>query len=328
MKTPRTRRSQRRGLALSALTLCIGLVMSLLPATSAAAADTGPPLRVPQSTLDRSVWCDSNVNPSSGKKTVLLVHGVGFDAKDSWSWGYQRALTKDGFAICTVQVGNVGRGEATRGAEYVVNAIREARERSGQDISVIGHSAGPPLALWAMKYWPDVAESVDDMIGLAGAIKGTGLANGVCVLDKCPALAWQLSRDSNFVNALNDEQVNPDIDVTSLFSLTDEGIQPAREVSSYTGGTNIAIQDHCRTRLVGHVGMLYDGAGYKLALDALTHPGPADPARVDDLCGNRILPEFDALGFAAAGIAGSAKYLGIVGEPFISSEPPLPGYAS
>lgn len=314
---------------LSAITFCVGLVMSLVPTTSAAAAaESGPALRVAQSTLDQSVWCDRNVTPTSGKKTVLLVHGVGFDAKDSWSWGYQRALTADGFAICTVQVGNVGRGEVTLGAEYVVNAIREARERSGQDISVIGHSAGPPLALWAMKYWPDVAESVDDMIGLAGAIKGTALADGVCVLDKCPALAWQLSRDSTFVNALNESRVDSDIDVTSLFTLTDEGIQPARQVSSYTGGTNIAIQDVCRTRIVGHVGMLYDGTGYKLALDALTHPGPAVPSRVDRPCSSRILPEFSLLGFAGAGISGSAKYLGVVGEPFIASEPQLPAYAA
>lgn len=328
MTTSRTRQSQRRGVVLGALTVCLGFLMSLVPATGAAAAESGPPLSVPQSALDNSVWCDGNVNPTSGKKTVLLVHGVGFDAQDSWSWGYQRALTKDGFAVCTVQVGNFGRGEATQGAEYVVNAIREARERSGQNISVIGHSAGPPLALWAMKYWPDVAESVDDMIGLAGAIKGTVFADAVCVVDRCPALAWQLSRDSNFVNALNDQRVNPDIDVTSLFSLTDEGIQPAREVSGYTGGTNIALQDRCRPWLVGHVGMLYDGAGYKLALDALTHPGPADPERVPDLCGNPILPEFDALGFARAGIEGAGKYLGIIGEPFIGAEPALPAYAA
>lgn len=328
MKSSRSQTEQWKGRALVAMALCIGVFLSPASATPATAAETGPPLSVSQDQLDQSVWCDSNVTPTSGKKTVLLVHGVGFDARDSWSWGYQRALVKDGFAICTVQVGNVGRGSATVGAEYVVHAIREARERSGQEISVIGHSAGPPLVLWAMKYWPDVAESVDDVIGLAGAIQGTAFANGVCLLNKCPALAWQLARESDFVTALNDPRVDSAHDVTSLFSLTDEGIQPARKVSSYAGGVNIAIQDHCRTRLVGHVGMLYDGAGYQLAVDALTHPGPAVPSRVTDLCGDRVLPEFDALGFARAGIAGSAKYLGIIGEPFISSEPSLPAYAA
>lgn len=337
MKTTPPRARRRRVAALAVIASCVGLALSTSPAVGAAAgtasaadaaADSGPALSVPQDTLDQSVWCDSSATPTSGKRTVLLVHGVGFDAQDSWSWGYQRALTADGFAVCTVQIGNVGRGSALIGTEYVVNAIREARQRSGQDIAVIGHSAGPPLALWAMTYWPDVADSVDDMIGLAGAIKGTALANGVCLLDRCPALAWQLSERSSFVDALNSRQVSSDIDVTSLFSLTDEGIQPARRVSSYTGATNIAIQDHCPTRVVGHVGMLYDGTGYKLALDALTHPGPAVPSRVSGLCSSRILPEFDALGFARAGISGSAKYLGIVGEPFIPAEPPLPAYAA
>lgn len=328
MTPPRSRTRQRLGRVMAAFALCVGMAVALTPTTSAFAAEQGPPLSVPQDRLDQSVWCDGNVNPTSGRKTVLLVHGAGFDAEDTWSWGYQRALAKDGFAMCTVQIGNYGRGDALIGAEYVVNAIRTARERSGQDISVIGHSAGPPLALWATTYWPDVAASVDDMIALAGAIQGTALVNGICILDRCPALGWQLSRGSNFVTAMNNQRVDPQIDATSLLSLTDEGIQPARQVSSYVGGTDIAIQDHCPTRVVGHLGMLYDGTAYKLALDALEHPGPADPSRVANLCRDRVLPHFDAIGFAQSGVSGLSKYLGIFGEPYLDSEPALPAYAA
>lgn len=245
---------------------------------SAAAEPTGPPLTVPQQMLDESVHCTPDVHPESGKKAVLLVGGVGFDPADAWSWGYAQALPRDGFGVCEVTIPDHGRGDATVGAEYVVNAIRYARARSGQDVSIVAHSAGPVLALWAMRFWPDAAASVDDMISLAAPIHGSVAVDAICAVGFCPVLARQLSAGSDFTAALNRVPLASSVSVTSIFSLFDEGIQPARDVSSYAGAANIALQDHCPGRLVEHVGQLFDAAAYRLALDALTHPGPAVPA--------------------------------------------------
>jgi hypothetical protein len=55
--------------------------------------------------------------------------------------------------------------------------------------------------------------------------------------------------------------------------------------SSLTGGgwavPNVAIQSVCPNDLTEHLGVgIYDNTAYRLALDALTRPGRADPARV------------------------------------------------
>ncbi|NLE78239.1 MAG: lipase [Rhodococcus sp.] len=267
------------------------------------------------------------MTPTSGKEAVLLVGGVGFGPYEAWSWGYAKALPREGFGVCTVAIPNHGRGDATIGAAYVVNAIRYAREQSGRQVDVVAHSAGPALALWAMRFWPDVATSVDDMVVLAAPIHGTLLANAVCAVGFCPALAHQLSYGSDFTAALNRAPLRSSISVTSIFSLFDEGIQPAREVSSYPGAANIALQDHCPGRLVEHVSQMFDAAAYRLVIDALTHPGPAVPTRTARLCEGIALPAFALSEFVPPFVQGSINYVGILGEPSLPAAPPLPAYA-
>ena len=62
--------------------------------------------------------------------------------------------------------------------------------------------------------------------------------------------------------------------------------------SSLSGGggavTNVAIQSVCPNDATEHIGIgIYDNTAYQLALDALSHPGPADPGagRADRLPG-------------------------------------------
>ncbi len=57
------------------------------------------------------------------------------------------------------------------------------------------------------------------------------------------------------------------------------------------GGTNINIQERWPGRPVDHGSILGDGAVFKLVLDALTHPGPAQAARVADLCSQAAIGE-------------------------------------
>lgn len=312
------------GSAVATALLICGLGATVTAPASAVA--NGPQLTVPQEKLDQSVQCTPDVTPTSGKKAVLLVGGVGFGPYEAWSWGYAKALPREGFGVCTVAIANHGRGDATIGAEYVVNAIRYARAQSGQQVDVVAHSAGPELALWAMRFWPDAAASVDDMVALAAPIHGSVVVNAVCVAF-CPALAHQLSYGSEFTKALNRAPLRSSISVTSIFSLLDEGIQPAREVSSYRGAANIALQDHCPVRLVEHVGQMYDAAAYRLVIDALTHPGPAVPARTAQLCEDIALPGFELPEFVPSVVQGSINYLGILGEPSLPVAPPLPSYA-
>ena len=74
--------------------------------------------------------------------------------------GYERALHPDGFALCTVTLPDFALGSMIPSAEYVVAAARTAIERSGQQISIIGHSQGGLLAAWVTRFRPDVAAGV------------------------------------------------------------------------------------------------------------------------------------------------------------------------
>src|SRR5439155_21007458 len=58
-------------------------------------------------------------------------------------------------------------------------------------------------------------------------------------------------------------------------------VQP-NSTSALRGARNILIQDVCPARPVEHLGLSSgDAVGFALAVDAFSHPGPADPARFD-----------------------------------------------
>jgi triacylglycerol lipase len=96
--------------------------------------------------------------------------------------------------------------------------------------------------------------------------------------------------DSNFLAALNrgDETPGP-IDYTSIYSKTDDLIQPVG-TQALEGGTNILLQDLCPGRRVGHGPILRDDVTYRLVVDALSNPGPANPDRANVNCARDAFP--------------------------------------
>jgi len=72
----------------------------------------------------------------------------------------------------------------------------------------------------------------------------------------------------------------------------------------------------------------YDPVGWALALDALTHPGPADPARISRrVCASPLMPGVDPLTFPADYAAFGAFIASSVAHaPEVSAEPPLRCY--
>lgn len=311
-----------RALILS--TMCTVLLTGLGGPT-AEAAPAGPPLTTAQAVLDAAVSCSPD---SGGKKTVLLVPGTAVNATETWSWGWEPGLEDAGFAVCTVELDRaVTSVYAT--TEFVVNAIRVAYERSGQPISVIGYSQGAPLTQWALKFWPDTAAAVDEFVSLAGAFNGTAVADIACAPGVCPAVFWQMRPGSQFLRRLTDESITGPIDYTSIYTMFDELALPQPTASTLTGARNIALQDLCPTRLADHGLIVGDSIAWALALDALTHAGPADPDRIDrSVCATQFMPHADVptmlieepRGMVLGGLQG-------LRQPFISSEPPLPAYA-
>jgi hypothetical protein len=276
-----------RGVQLGAVLFAV-----LCPATAGAATYApvdrpGPALSVPQSALDASLECSPGVDHAS-RAPVLLVPGTGATPKDNWSWTYEPAFNMIGVPWCALTSPEHANGDIQVNGEYVVNAIRTMYARAGRKIAILGHSQGGMVPRWALRFWPDTRSMVDDVIGFAASNHGTTLAAAACS-SSCSAANWQQRNDSNFIKALNSfQETFPGISYTSVYTHTDEIVQPNSDSngsSSIHGGggqiTNVATQEVCPLDPYEHLGIgTIDPVAYALAVDALDHPGPADPSRV------------------------------------------------
>jgi hypothetical protein len=109
---------------------------------------------------------------------------------------------------------------------------------------------------------------------------------------------------------------------------------PSGSSALHTGGgtiVNVAAQEICPLDLSEHLAMgTYDPVAYALVLDALTHAGPADKARIDRrVCTQAFMPGVDPAAFPA----NFANVLFVAGQqvltyPHVAREPPLKPYAS
>jgi triacylglycerol esterase/lipase EstA (alpha/beta hydrolase family) len=321
------RRSGRRFLASAA----IGLTLGASP--SPASAD-GPTLETPTADLNRALQCPLAF--SGTHEPILLIHGTAGMPEDHWALGYQKILPDQGFDVCTVRLPDLALTDIQTATEYVVHAVRTITAASGKPVDMIGYSQGGLEPRWAVKYWPDVQAAVDDIVTLATPHHGTIVGDAACAAGSCDPAVWQMRPGANFIASLNSDDETPGaIDYTSIYSIHDELVQPALPVptAALDGGTAILIQDVCPGRPVNHGAEPVDAAVFALAMDALTHPGPADPSRVlaeqPDLCTQTYLPGLTPDDGATAqevvyGNGGEAFALG----PDVSEEPPLRRYAA
>ncbi len=283
--------SPRRVVA-GAAVCTVALLSGLGSAASAAdpvfaPVDTpGPALSVPVAKLDAALLCSPGI---VGAKVapVLLTQGTGATAKDNWSWTYEPALDKLGIPWCAVDLPEQATADVQVAGEYVVHAIRTVSKRAGRRVSIIGHSQGGMVPRWALRFWPDTRAMVDDLVGFAPSNHGTTLARD-CT--DCSAASWQQSDLSNFMKALNSRQETfKGTSYTNVYTRTDETVQPNQNAetgssSLRTGDgaiTNVATQDICPNATYEHLAIgLVDPVAHALAIDALTHDGPADPKRI------------------------------------------------
>ncbi len=308
----------------------IAAVLLLAAATPASAI--GPALETNPTDLDRAVRCP--VSFSGAHEPVLLVQGTAGRPEDHWALGYSKIMPDLGYDVCTVRLPDLALGDIQVAAEYVVHAVRAIAAKSGKKVDLVGYSQGGLEPRWAFKYWPDVRESVDDLVTLASPHHGA-IATDVLCLATCQAAVWQMNYlgPSNFLQALNAGDETPGaIDYTSIYSLTDELVQPAlpTPTAALAGATNIAIQDVCIGRPVQHGLEPFDAAVFALLLDALSHPGPAVPARVGSaVCTELFVPGLtpdDVVIAQEVVYANGLESVGLLGQK-VPAEPPVREYA-
>jgi triacylglycerol esterase/lipase EstA (alpha/beta hydrolase family) len=299
----------------------------------AAAVGADPPLTVPRAQLAAALSCPAAfVHPA--RAPVLLVHGTGLTASESWSWNYANVLPGEGFDTCMVTLPDDALGDIQVSTQYVVYAVQHIAALTGRRVDVITHSQGGMEGRWAVRWWPSVRAEVDDMILLASPNHGIYAADACAASGNCWPAVWQMAEGAHFIHALNSGSEAPgSISYTNVYSLTDELVEPSSTVplSPAPNVANVAVQSICPGRFVHHAGLLEDAVAHALVLDALTHAGPASPARIDpvSVCTQALMP-----GVSAADAAGGNAILygdavqAFSAHPGVTSEPPLAPYAA
>jgi hypothetical protein len=255
-----------------------------------------------------------------------------------FAWNWERALTARGWPYCTIDLPGNAMGDIQVAGEYVVYAIRTMHRLSGRKVDIVGHSQGGMVPRWALRFWPDTRPMVDDLVGMSPSNHGTLDANVICIVGCAPAI-WQQRNNAHFIAALNSYQETfPGISYTNIYTNTDEVVVPnfgpAASSALHGGGgqiTNVAIQQVCPLDVTEHIGIgTYDDTAYAIALDALTYPGPADPARVSRaVCLDPLMPGVNPVTFVTDFAQTNAVVATTLATyPHVAAEPPLACYVA
>jgi triacylglycerol esterase/lipase EstA (alpha/beta hydrolase family) len=307
------------------------VVTVALALAAPAAAHADPPLDVPAGALSAALQCPAHL-AHPDRNPVLLVHGTGLNADESWDWNYELALPPSGYYWCAVTLPDRALGDIQTSAEYVVYAIERIHALTHRRVTVITHSQGGMEGRWAMRWWTAARADTADLIDLASPNHGIYAADACAQSGNCWPAVWQMASGSHFLKALNSVSETPGATAyTQIYSQTDELVEPS-STAPLSGGSNtanIAIQSICPGRVVHHAGLLSDPVVWELVLDAMTHPGPANPGRIDrSACLQAAMPYTTAPGVLEgnAFLYGSAA-IAFADHSGVTSEPPLQPYA-
>src|SRR5205807_8770014 len=145
--------------------------------TSPAAASADPKLDVQPGALRVALQCPAHfAHPQ--RNPVLLVHGTGLNADESWDWNYELALPPSGYDWCAVTLPDRALGDIQVSAEYVVYGIERIHALTHRRLTAITHSQGGKEGRWAMRWWTSARADTADLIDLASPNHGIYAANG------------------------------------------------------------------------------------------------------------------------------------------------------
>jgi hypothetical protein len=301
----------------------------------------GPPLSVSAAQLEASLKCSPGV-ANATRAPVLLNPATGVTPDQNYSWNWEPALSNLGIPWCAYTAPHNTLDDIQTSGEYLVYNIRKMYAMAGRRIAIIGHSQGGMSMRWPFRFWPDTRGMVDDVIAFSGPNHGT-TQRSAC--SSCPPAIWQQYDSSKFVAALNSgTETFAGISYTEVHTHTDEVVQPANDnqhasAALHSGAgqiTNVATQDICPLDTQEHNQLgTSDPVAYALGIDALDHPGPANPARIPaSTCAQPSMPGINPadantwaqIAQSGPGLLAVATPVNLVGAPMASEEPPLKCY--
>ncbi len=208
-------------------------------------------------------------------RTVLLITGVTIPAA---SFDPIKArLERDGFKTVVYEPPALLSGDLFENSEALAAVVERVSAESGEaKIDILAECTG---GLIARHYIQALGgdEHVHRLVTFISPQHGIAKAPLAAAYAQWPAL-YDLSPGSTFLETVNGGALPATVDVTSVYTCTDEFIQPY-DTSIIPGATNIGVG--CNGEFVGHFDFFYDTELYRVMHGALvtqlTHPDPAAP---------------------------------------------------
>jgi hypothetical protein len=306
------------------------------------------PYSVPEDKLRAAIQIPDTFSfGRNGRTPVILIPGTAVPAGTTYNFNFGKLGNSIPVDPVWVNIPRTSLSDAQVNSEYVAYAINYISAISaGKSVAIMSWSQGGLNVQWALKYWPSTRKVVQDFIAISPDLHGTVVGNLVCpalALLVCVPAFWQQGWESDFIRTLRaDGGDSAYVPTTTVYSTFDEIVQPmfGSNASAILGDVrgvgvkNVHLQTECAGKPAGgvytHEGVLYNPLAWAVAIDAITHDGPADLARVDmeNVC-QQVLPQELGLSdlFGTEGLVLIAVAEALIYQPHVLREPPIKKYA-
>lgn len=222
--------------------------------------------------------------PLAAPRTVLLVTGVTIPAE--WFDGIKARLERDGFRTVVWEPRELLTYDLFEASEDLADVVNGIIAESGETtIDILAECTGGVIARhYVQSLGGD--EHIDRLVTFVSPQAGIDKVPLARHFVDWPALE-DLTPGSDFLTTVAEVPLPETVDMTSIYTCTDEYIQPYN-TSIVPGATNIGLCDE----FVGHFRTMYDREIYLIMHAALTQPLTFDDGR-DDIVEDDIVEHVD-----------------------------------
>jgi MYXO-CTERM domain-containing protein len=239
--------------------------------------------------------------PLEEPRAVLLITGV--TIPQAWFGPIVARLERDGFRPVIWEPPALLSGSLFEASEMLADVVDQVRAESGQDkIDILAECTGGVIARHYVQSLGGDAY-VNRLVTFVSPQAGLPKAKYAAKIAGWPAL-YDLTPGSEFLQAVASVPLPPRVQMTSIYTCTDEYIQPY-STSIVPGATNIGL---CDGTFVGHFQTFYDPDIYLIMHAALTDGDDADdPAGDGDGKADQTGDEEDGAGGDEAAVGCSTS---------------------
>jgi hypothetical protein len=218
---------------------------------------------------------EAGPTPIASPRPVLLITGVTIPAE--WFEPMKARLIRDNFIPVVYEPPDLLSGDLFENSVLLGEVIDQVRADYGvEKVDILAECTGGLIARHYVQSLGGEAK-VSRMVTFISPQHGLPKAEMAFDFAGWPALD-DLTPGSDFLHAVNDAPMPEQVPITSIYTCTDEYIQPY-ETSIIPGAKNIGLG--CDGTFVGHFQFFYDPAIYLVMYAAITEPLASDGEALD-----------------------------------------------